>query len=94
MGFAMVIQMTECDVHLVKLLSAPLSKFGFLLVPATTALTYFICIAIPSAAGCAAAVGPTLIPLLLRAKVSPQAAGAACSPLGSLTMLMLRKSLD
>ncbi len=27
--------------------------------------------------GCAAAVGPTLIPLLLRAKVSPQAAGAA-----------------
>ena len=77
MGFAMVIQMTECDVHLVKLLSAPLSKFGFLLVPATTALTYFICIAIPSAAGCAAAVGPTLIPLLLRAKVSPQAAGAA-----------------
>ncbi len=77
MGFALVIQMTECDMHLVKLLAAPLARLGFLLVPATTIITYFICIAIPSAAGCAAAVGPTLIPLLLRAKISPQAAAAA-----------------
>lgn len=71
MGFAFVVQMTKCDVHLVKLLSAPLSKLGLLLIPAATAITYFICIAIPSAAGCAAAVGPTMIPLLRRAGVSP-----------------------
>lgn len=36
MGFALVIQMTKCDVHLVKLLSAPLSKLGFVLIPAAT----------------------------------------------------------
>lgn len=47
MGFALVIQMTKCDVHLVKLLSAPLSKLGFVLIPAATAITYFICVAIP-----------------------------------------------
>ncbi len=52
MGFAYVVQMTKCDVHLVKLLAAPLSKLGWFLIPCTTAITYFICIAIPSAAGC------------------------------------------
>lgn len=65
------------DVHLVKLLSAPLSKLGLLLIPAATAITYFICIAIPSAAGCAAAVGPTMIPLLRRAGVSRPGTAAA-----------------
>ena len=77
MGFAFVVQMTKCDVHLVKLLSAPLSKLGLLLIPAATAITYFICIAIPSAAGCAAAVGPTMIPLLRRAGVSRPGTAAA-----------------
>ena len=77
MGFALVIQMTKCDVHLVKLLSAPLSKLGFVLIPAATAITYFICIAIPSAAGCAAAVGPTLIPIMLRAGISKEGTAAA-----------------
>lgn len=77
MGFALVIQMTKCDVHLVKLLSAPLSKLGFVLIPAATAITYFICVAIPSAAGCAAAVGPTLIPIMLRAGISKEGTAAA-----------------
>jgi len=77
MGFAFVVQMTKCDVHLVKLLSAPLSKLGFFLIPAATAITYFICIAIPSAAGCAAAVGPTLIPILRRAGISKAGTASA-----------------
>lgn len=77
MGFAFVVQMTKCDVHLVKLLAAPLSKIGLFLIPAAGIITYFICIAIPSAAGCAAAVGPTMIPLLRRAGVSPQGTAAA-----------------
>lgn len=77
MGFAMVIQSTKCDVHLVRLLSAPMSKLGILLIPAATAITYFICIAIPSAAGCAAAVGPTLIPIMLRAGISREGTAAA-----------------
>ena len=43
MGFAYVVQMTKCDVHLVKLLAAPLSKLGWFLIHCTTAITYFIC---------------------------------------------------
>lgn len=77
MGFAMVIQMTKCDVHLVRLLAAPMSRLGFILIPAATAITYFICIAIPSAAGCAAAVGPTLVPIMLRAGISKEGTAAA-----------------
>ena len=42
MGFAFVVQMTKCDVHLVKLLSAPLINLGLLLIPPATAITYFI----------------------------------------------------
>ena len=77
MGFAFVIQMTKCDVHLVKLLSAPLRPLGMLLIPAATAITYFISIAIPSAAGCSAAIAPTLIPILLRGGVSREGTAAA-----------------
>lgn len=77
MGFAMVIQMTKCDVHLVRLLAAPMSRLGVILIPAATAITYFICIAIPSAAGCAAAVGPTLVPIMLRAGISKEGTAAA-----------------
>ena len=40
-------------------------------------ITFFVNIAIPSAAGCAAAVGSTLIPVMLRAGIKPAAAAAA-----------------
>ncbi len=77
MGFALVIQMTKCDVHLVKLLAAPMTKLGMPLIPAATAITFFICIAIPSAAGCAAAVAPTLIPIMRRAGITREGTAAA-----------------
>ena len=66
-----------CDKHLVALLTKPLKNVGFILIPVTTVLTYFINIAIPSAAGCSAAVGATLIPLLMASGVRPAMAGAA-----------------
>ena len=47
------------------------------MIPATFVLTYFINIAIPSAAGCSAAVGATMIPLLMASGVRPAMAGAA-----------------
>jgi len=86
MGFAMVMKHTTCDIHLVRILSKPLSKLGFFLIPATVIVTYTINIAIPSAAGCAAAVGATLIPLLLSSRIHPAIAGAAvlCGTIGSL----------
>lgn len=77
MGFAYVVTLTKCDRHLVTLLAAPLKKLGILLIPAATAVTFFVNVAIPSAAGCAAAVGATLIPLMVRSGIRPAAAGAA-----------------
>lgn len=77
MGFAYVMKYTQCDTHLVHLLTKPLSGLKFFLIPTATVITFFINIAIPSAAGCAAAVGATLIPVLKSAGVRPATAGAA-----------------
>ncbi len=77
MGFAYVMKYTQCDTHLVHLLTKPLSGLKFLLIPIATIITFFINIAIPSAAGCAAAVGATLIPVLKSSGVRPAMAGAA-----------------
>lgn len=77
MGFAFVMKYTRCDQHLVRLLTNPLKNVGFFLIPIAIAITYFINIAIPSASGCSAAVGATLIPLLMAAGVRPEMAGAA-----------------
>lgn len=54
MGFAYVVTHTSCDRHLVSLLAAPLKRLGILLIPAATAVTFFVNIAIPSAAAGAA----------------------------------------
>lgn len=86
MGFAYVMRYTKCDQHLVRLLTVPLRGLGFLLIPLTTVLTFFINIAIPSAAGCSAAVGGTLIPVLMASGVRPAMAAAAvfCGTFGSM----------
>ena len=77
MGFAFAASYTQCDRSLVHYLSAPIRGLGFFLVPVCTAVTFFVNIAIPSAAGCAAAVGSTMIPLMLRAGIKPTGAAAA-----------------
>ncbi len=80
MGFAFVASYTGCDRSLVHYLAAPVRGLGIFLIPVCTAITFFINIAIPSASGCAAAVGSTLIPVMLRAGIKP--AGAAAAVLG------------
>lgn len=77
MGFAFVAGYTQCDRSLVHYLASPIKGLGLLLVPICTFITFLVNIAIPSAAGCAAAVGSTLIPVMLRAKIRPAAAAAA-----------------
>ena len=77
MGFAFTATYTQCDRSLVHYLAAPIRGMGLFLVPVSTVITFFVNIAIPSAAGCAAAVGSTLIPLMLRAGIKPAAAAAA-----------------
>ncbi|HAW44876.1 MAG TPA: C4-dicarboxylate ABC transporter [Sutterella sp.] len=77
MGFAFTASYTQCDRSLVHYLASPIRGLGIFLVPVCTAITFFVNIAIPSAAGCAAAVGSTLIPVMLRAGIKPAMAAAA-----------------
>lgn len=50
MGFAAVISLTKCDLHLVALLTKPLRRMGVFLLPACAAVTGVVSIAIPSTA--------------------------------------------
>ena len=77
MGFAYVAKYTGADRSLVHYLASPIRGLGIFLIPVCTTITFFVNIAIPSAAGCAAAVGSTLIPVMLRAGIKPAAAAAA-----------------
>lgn len=76
-SFATVMKTTECDKNLVNMLSSRLGKSGLILIPATTLITFFVMIAMDSAAGTAAAVGSVLIPILISTGVHPATAGAA-----------------
>lgn len=77
MGFAYVMKTTKCDMHLVHLLAGALTKFRLVLIPGAVLVTFIINIALPSAAGCAAAVGAILIPALISAGVHPAIAASA-----------------
>ncbi|MDF2569747.1 MAG: dcuD 1 [Sporomusa sp.] len=77
MGFALVMKITECDKHLINLVAKWLNKVQALLIPGATLATFAINIALPSAAGVAAAVGAIFIPLLMSAGIHPATAAAA-----------------
>ncbi|MCF0253303.1 MAG: C4-dicarboxylate transporter DcuC [Duodenibacillus sp.] len=77
MGFAFAASATKCDRSLVHYLATPIKGLGIFLIPMCTAITFFINISITSAAGCAAAVGSTFIPVMLRAGIRPEGAAAA-----------------
>ena len=76
MGFAFVMKYTQCDIHLVHLLVDKIKKAKCILIPAAVIITWLVNIALPSAAGCGAAVGIVLIPLLIKAGVHPVIAGS------------------
>ena len=77
MGFAFVMKLTKCDAHLVHLLAGALGKFRVILIPGTVIVTFLINIALPSAAGCGAAVGAIMIPTLIGAGIDPIMAASA-----------------
>lgn len=87
MGFSYVMKITGCDSHLVQLLTGMLKKVKFFLVPGAVVLTWVLNIALPSTAGCAAAVGAVLIPTLIRSGVHP-AMAAACVMSGTFGSTM------
>lgn len=76
LGFAAVMKITKCDKHLIFMLSNVLKKAGIFLIPLATLLTFAINVALPSASGCAAAVGAIFIPLLIHSGVKPVMAAA------------------
>ncbi|MCI5896190.1 MAG: C4-dicarboxylate transporter DcuC [Sutterella sp.] len=77
MGFAFLVGYTKCDIHLVQMLTRPVKSLGLFLIPCCALMTTIVNAAIPSASGCAAAVGATLIPLMIRSGISPAGAAAA-----------------
>jgi len=77
MGFAYVLKLTKCDEHLINLVTKPLTKVRFILIPGTVIVTALINTALTSAAGVGAAVGAILIPVLISSGVKPAVAGAA-----------------
>ena len=77
MGFAFVMKYTKCDGHMVQFLAGSITRMRSILIPATVMITFAINIALPSAAGCSAAVGAILIPTLMRAGIHPAIAGSA-----------------
>lgn len=76
MGFAACITMTKCDLHLVSLLTKPLNRLGILLLPCCMIVTGIASLAIGSLAGLCAAIGPTLVGLMIRAGFRPAMAAA------------------
>lgn len=77
MGFAGALKASGCDRALVERLAMPIRRCRSFLPVGAVLIAFVINIALPSGAGAAAAVSTTLIPLLLRAGVSPRASAAA-----------------
>lgn len=86
MGFAMVMKYTECDKHLINLLANGLSRVRPFLIPGVVFATYAVNVALPSAAGTAAAAGAIFVPLMMSAGIHPAMAAAAvkCGTYGSM----------
>jgi DcuC family C4-dicarboxylate transporter len=77
MGFAAVLNATQCDRHLVQLLLVPLRRVPWLLLPGGIIAAYIVNVAVPSQAAAAAAIGPILVPLMMAAGIRAEVAGAA-----------------
>ena len=82
----MVMRFTSCDKHLINAMANVISKVRPLLIPGVVLGTFLVNIALPSAAGTAAAAGAIFIPLLMGAGVHPAIAAAAvkCGTYGSM----------
>lgn len=86
MGFALVMRFTGCDKHLINFLAKVLTKVHFLIIPGVVLATFAVNMALPSAAGTAAAAGAIFIPIMMGAGIHPAMAAAAvkCGTYGSM----------
>lgn len=77
MGFAAVVKLTGADKHLVSILVKILKKAGPFSIIGVALATMLVNMSITSAAGCTAAIGTVLIPILIDSGIpAPLAAGA------------------
>lgn len=77
MGFAYVINLTGCDKHFSFFALRYVIRVRPILIPASLAIIWIFGIAINSPAGLAAAVGPIIAPVLIRAGIHPAMAAAS-----------------
>jgi DcuC family C4-dicarboxylate transporter len=77
MGFAFVLRHTECDKHLVHLLTEPLKRVRVLLIPGVVLVGVLVNVPIISQSSAAVAVGSVLVPVLRAARFSAITIGAA-----------------
>lgn len=77
LGFSYVMDYTGCSRHMIRFITNVLKHFNSILIPGAVMVTFFINIALPSAAGTAAAVGTLLIPTLINLGVNPKMAASA-----------------
>lgn len=77
MGFAFVMNYTECDKHFSYFALKYVVNYKSLLIPGCVIVVWIFNLAITSAGGLAAAVGPVIIPVMIRAGVHPPLAAAA-----------------
>jgi DcuC family C4-dicarboxylate transporter len=76
LGFSYVMDYTGCSKHLVISMTSFLKKVKIILIPGAVLITFILNIALPSAAGAAAAIGAILIPTLIGSGVHPALAAS------------------
>jgi C4-dicarboxylate transporter, DcuC family len=76
MGFAYVLRHTECDQHLVQLLTKPLRRFGFFLIPGVVLVGFTVNIPVISQTSTAVCIGAVVVPLMRAAGISSITIGA------------------
>jgi len=76
MGFAYVLKLTQCDVHMVRVLTAPLSYVRLLMVPGVVGCGFLVNIPVISQASTAVCLGTVVVPLMRAAGYTSTAIGA------------------
>ncbi|HEX3147216.1 MAG TPA: C4-dicarboxylate transporter DcuC [Gemmataceae bacterium] len=82
MGFAYVLRLTECDLHLVRFLVKPLRSARLFLVPGVVLVGFLVNVPIISQTSTAVCLGAVVVPLMRAARMSDLTIGA-CVLLGA-----------
>ncbi len=77
MGFAYVLRQTQCDRHLVHLLTKPLRYARPLLIPGVVLVGFVVNIPVISQTSTAVCIGAVVVPLMRRAGLSAMTIGAS-----------------